>query len=113
MDFIRPIVEERLAKMEEFGDTWDGAPVCWPVSRDYLYSYDGTTGRYAHVADERSQRSREVTRRLSSTITRSQLFGRSFNCPGKCYHTLARHDRLLITYVADDYTSIVPSSLQS
>jgi len=26
MEFIRPIVEERLAKMEEFGDTWDGAP---------------------------------------------------------------------------------------
>ena len=27
MEFIRPIVEERSAKMEEFGESWDDAPV--------------------------------------------------------------------------------------
>ena len=26
-EFIRPLVEERLIKMEEFGETWDDAPV--------------------------------------------------------------------------------------
>jgi hypothetical protein len=27
MEFVRPIVEERFAKMEEFGEDWDDAPV--------------------------------------------------------------------------------------
>jgi hypothetical protein len=27
MDFIRPMVEERFAKMEEFGEDWDNKPV--------------------------------------------------------------------------------------
>jgi hypothetical protein len=27
VEFIRPLVEERLLKVEEFGDTWDDAPV--------------------------------------------------------------------------------------
>jgi hypothetical protein len=27
MEFLRPTVEERFAKMEEFGETWDDAPV--------------------------------------------------------------------------------------
>jgi hypothetical protein len=27
MEFIRPLVEERFAKMEEFGEDWDGKPV--------------------------------------------------------------------------------------
>ena len=31
MEFIRPMVEERSAKMEEFGDDWD-KPVCGPNS---------------------------------------------------------------------------------
>jgi hypothetical protein len=30
IDFIRPLVEERLAKMEEFGEDWD-QPVCKPT----------------------------------------------------------------------------------
>jgi len=29
-EFIRPLVEERLIKMEEFGETWDDAPVRGP-----------------------------------------------------------------------------------
>jgi hypothetical protein len=28
IEFIRPMVEERLAKMEEYGDDWDDKPVC-------------------------------------------------------------------------------------
>jgi hypothetical protein len=28
MEFIRPIVEERFAKMEEYGKDWDDKPVC-------------------------------------------------------------------------------------
>jgi hypothetical protein len=27
MEFIRPLVEERFAKMEEFGEDWDDKPV--------------------------------------------------------------------------------------
>lgn len=30
-EFIRPLVEERLIKMEEFGETWDDTPVRRPV----------------------------------------------------------------------------------
>ena len=29
MEFIRPIVEDRFARMEEFGEDWDDKPVCW------------------------------------------------------------------------------------
>src|SRR6266404_6899291 len=32
MEFIRPMVEERFARMEEFGDDWDDKPVCPPAS---------------------------------------------------------------------------------
>ena len=28
IEFIRPLVEERFAKMEEYGDDWDDKPVC-------------------------------------------------------------------------------------
>lgn len=31
MEFIKPMVNERFAKMEEFGKTWDGAPVRQPI----------------------------------------------------------------------------------
>ena len=27
MEFIRPLVEERFARMEEFGEDWDDKPV--------------------------------------------------------------------------------------
>jgi hypothetical protein len=48
MEFIRPIVEERSAKMKEFGENWDDAPVrqliCFEFVFIYLrYSYDGST----------------------------------------------------------------------
>jgi len=28
IEFIRPMVEERLSKMEEYGEDWDDKPVC-------------------------------------------------------------------------------------
>jgi len=31
-EFIRPLVEERLTKLEELGETWDDAPVSQPFS---------------------------------------------------------------------------------
>jgi hypothetical protein len=33
MEFLRPLVEERFAKMEKFGEKWDDAPV-----RYFLFS---------------------------------------------------------------------------
>lgn len=37
VEFIKPLVEERLIKMEEFGKTWDDAPVRGP---DFLWYHD-------------------------------------------------------------------------
>jgi hypothetical protein len=31
IEFIRPMVEERFAKMEEYGKDWDDKPVCQTV----------------------------------------------------------------------------------
>jgi hypothetical protein len=31
IEFIRPMVEERFAKMEEYGDDWDDKPVCQTI----------------------------------------------------------------------------------
>jgi hypothetical protein len=28
VEYIRPMVEERFAKMEEYGEDWDDKPVC-------------------------------------------------------------------------------------
>ena len=32
IEFIRPMVEERFAMMEEYGEDWDDKPVCWTIS---------------------------------------------------------------------------------
>jgi hypothetical protein len=32
IEFIRPMVEERFAKMEEYGDDWDDKPVCQTIA---------------------------------------------------------------------------------
>jgi hypothetical protein len=46
------MVEERFAKMEEYGDDWDDKPVCHTILSGV--SLDGRfTERYAHVVDER------------------------------------------------------------
>ena len=39
MEFIRPIVEERSAKMKEFGENWDDAPVSQLVLFDFIFIY--------------------------------------------------------------------------
>ena len=40
IEFIRPIVEERFAKMEEYGEDWDDKPVCQTiVSVIFLITY--------------------------------------------------------------------------
>jgi hypothetical protein len=39
MEFIRPIVEERSAKMKEFGENWDDTPVRYPVLFDLVFVY--------------------------------------------------------------------------
>jgi hypothetical protein len=31
VDFIKPLVEERFAKMEEYGEDWDDKPVCQTI----------------------------------------------------------------------------------
>jgi hypothetical protein len=31
IEFIRPMVEERFAKMEEYGEDWDVKPVCQAI----------------------------------------------------------------------------------
>ena len=43
MEFIKPIVEERSARMKEFGENWDEAPVRQPILFEFVlhYSYDG------------------------------------------------------------------------
>ncbi len=34
IEFIRPMVEERFAKMEEYGEDWDDKPVCRTIVSD-------------------------------------------------------------------------------
>jgi hypothetical protein len=37
MEFIRPIVEERSAKMKEFGENRDDAPVRQPILFEFAF----------------------------------------------------------------------------
>ena len=52
MEFIRPMVEERFAKMEEFGVDWDDKPVRLSTSLMLRLYLCGGTERHAHVAHE-------------------------------------------------------------
>ena len=36
VEFIRPMVEERFAKMEEYGEDWDDKPVCQTIVSGFL-----------------------------------------------------------------------------
>jgi hypothetical protein len=38
IEFIRPIVEERFAKMEEYGEDWDDKPVCRAIVSERVVS---------------------------------------------------------------------------
>jgi hypothetical protein len=42
IEFIRPIVEERFAKMEEYGEDWDDKPVCWTIVSECAISLSYT-----------------------------------------------------------------------
>ena len=39
IDFIKPMVEERFAKMEEYGEDWDDKPVCQTIALASLSSH--------------------------------------------------------------------------
>ena len=39
VEFIRPLVEERFAKMEEYGEDWDDKPVCQTIFTLYRSHY--------------------------------------------------------------------------
>ena len=39
MEFIKPIVEERSAKMKEFGENWDDAPVRQPILFESVFIF--------------------------------------------------------------------------
>ena len=43
IEFIRPIVEERFAKMEEHGEDWDDKPVCQTIAPKCLISLSTRT----------------------------------------------------------------------
>jgi hypothetical protein len=82
-DFIRPMVEERFAKMEEYGGDWDDKPVCQNIVLVSFSSHDWFTERYAHVAHERGQRSGEIPRGLSTAIALYQFCLYPFDLCGK------------------------------
>jgi hypothetical protein len=52
IEFIRPLVEERFAKMEEYGDDWDDKPVCQTMYLLFFSLLGQFTERYADVAHE-------------------------------------------------------------
>ena len=62
IEFIRPMVEERFAKMEEYGEDWDDKPVSWTIALVYplLRLHGRFTERFAHVAHDGGQGSGEV-----------------------------------------------------
>ena len=69
------MVEERFAKLEEYGEDWDDKPVCQTIVlvtgiSVYLSSHGCFIERYAHVAHERGQGSGEIPRRLGATLAR-------------------------------------------
>ena len=38
IEFIRPMVEERFRKMEEYGEDWDDKPVCRTIISEFVIS---------------------------------------------------------------------------
>ena len=80
------MVEERFAKMEEYGEDWDDKPVSWTIALVYplLRLHGRFTERFAHVAHDGGQGSGEVHRRHCPAIARSQLCRHTFDVFGKC-----------------------------
>jgi hypothetical protein len=52
--FIKPMVEERFAKLEEYGKDWDDKPVRWTIAliSPLLQLHGRFTERFAHVAHD-------------------------------------------------------------
>ena len=83
VEFIRPMVEERFAKMEEYGEDWDDKPVCRTTISVPL-SLDGWSAeRFAHVVDERGQGCGEVRRRPGTAVAYDEYGSYHFNVFGK------------------------------
>lgn len=76
------MVEERFAKMEEYGDDWDDKPVSQTVMFGTLLDLR-FTDRYADVVDERGQGRREVSGRNGTANALGQFCGYPFNVFGK------------------------------
>jgi hypothetical protein len=68
IEFIRPMVEERIAKMEEYGEDWDDKPVCPTLFLESSSLRGWIAERCAHVAHKRDQGSREVCGKLGTAI---------------------------------------------
>jgi hypothetical protein len=84
IEILRPIVKERLAKMEAYGEHWDDKPVCQTiVTVSGISLHDWFAERYAHVAHERGQRCGKVPRRLGTAIAPGQCHRYTFNSLGE------------------------------
>jgi hypothetical protein len=83
IEFIRPMVEERFAKMEEYGEDWDDKPVCQTLYLESSSLPGRITERWAHVAHERCQRSREVCGRLGTAIALFQFCKHTYDVFGE------------------------------
>ena len=77
------MVEERFAKMEEYGEDWDDKPVCRTAISVPL-SLDGWSAeRFAHVVDKRGQGCGEVHRRPGTAVAYHEYGSYHFNVFGK------------------------------
>ena len=77
------MVEERFAKMEEYGEDWDDKPVCRTAISVPL-SLDGWSAeRFAHVVDERGQGCGEVRRRPGTAVAYHEYGSYHVNVFGK------------------------------
>ena len=77
------MVEERFAKMEEYGEDWDDKPVCPTSFLESSSLLSCIAERRAHVAHERGQGSREVSGRLRTAVAFSQSYGYTYDGDGK------------------------------
>jgi hypothetical protein len=94
IEFIRPMVEERFAKMEEYGENWDDKPVCQTIISG-ISLHGRSIERSAHVAHERGEGSGEVPRRRGTAIAHSQSRSYPYNVFGKWWHPIIPYDALL------------------
>lgn len=112
-EFIRPLVEERLIKMEEFGETWDDAPVRRPFFCGIIVIYH--TGAQNDMLMWLMYEAKGVEKSLEGLARRLLMVNisaihttslvRAIN-PSLTVFSPCSHD-------VDGYTSIVPPPLPS